>query len=230
MMNSSDRHRVLADELRCVLNGASALSDTAMHYIDSTFASPTTGELQSILTDVDNCERDPLLELIYSPDEDTQIRLEAILERSAFLPQDRSLIADHLMNPPTVIQLTLSRNRGQVAIPLTPSGASRLIGLLHIEKHLDPALRRAVDAYVDKDSAARVKVIFRNARCKFCSRDVAFLARALAGLDLNRQTDVGALEYALEVLADSPSPADIYAGADAAQKNLLKAVANRLEA
>lgn len=210
MMASANKCQILSDELRGILSSGLPLNDSTMHYIDSTFADPTVEELQALLFDEDNCESDPLLELIYSPDEATQIRIEAILEKSNFTSRDRVQVAEHLMDPPTIVRLNLSLDRGQLEIPLTNDGARRLIGLLHIERQLDPALNRAVGEFVEESEAARIKVIFRNARCRFCRRDVDLLVRVLKRLDANRQTDIESLEYALTVLTDSPSPADIY--------------------
>jgi len=49
-----------------------------MHFIDSTFSSPCINELEKIITDDSDCERDSLIELIFFPDEEIQAKLEEI--------------------------------------------------------------------------------------------------------------------------------------------------------
>ena len=200
----------LTVELRRILTDGLALTDATMHYIDSTFDAPDAQELMGILADENDCERDPLIELLFSPDETTQVRVENLLQESTFNKEDQALITDELMKSQTVVKIGLPENRGQLELPLPAAGAERLVSLLHIEKRLPGKLRKAIDTNVKRSAATRIKVIFRNARCRFCERDVAFLSRALKGLDLDRPPDVDSLEYALTVLADSPSPADVY--------------------
>ena len=200
----------LTDALNRILSEGLTLSDAAMHYIDSTFDCPDAHKLKAILVDEDDCERDPLIELLFSPDEATQIRLEKLLQRSSFDRQDCKTITDHLMKSPATVKISLPDNRGQLEIQLPLSGAERLVGLLHIEKHIPEELQKAIEKNAAQVHADRIRVMFRNARCRFCERDVSFLSRALAGFDLGRPTDVDSLEYALTVLTDSPSPADIY--------------------
>jgi len=202
--------RVLADELRSILSGGLTLRDETVRYIDSTFGNPTAEELKAILADRDNCERESLLALLFSPEEEMQIRLEPLLAKSAFSRQDQRRIANLLLEPPTTARMHLPENRGLLQLQLSADDARQLIGLLHLDWELDPLLSRAVVEHVDGGNADRVRVIFRNARCRFCSRDVRFLSLALAGLDAGRQSDIESLRHALVVLADSPSPADMF--------------------
>ena len=202
--------RELTNEISRILNEGLMLSSATMHYIDSTFDCPDANALKAILEDEEDCERDPLIELLFSPDEATQIRLEKLLQRSRFDRQDCKTIKVRLMKSPAIVKIRLPDNRGQLEVRLPISGAERLVNLLHIEKHLPEVLQKAIEKNAGKDHADRLRVIFRNARCRLCKRDVTFLSKALAGLDLSRPTDVDSLEYALTVLADSPSPADIY--------------------
>ena len=200
----------LTDALSRILNEGLRLSDAIMHYIDSTFDSPDANELKAILDDEDDCEREPLIELLFSPDEATQIRLENLLQESNFDDRDRLTIIGQLMKSPMSVKISLPDNRGQLEIGLPLIGAERLVNLLHIEKRLPGKLQKAIERHTIKDQADRIRVMFRNARCRFCERDVSFLSRALKGLDFSRLEDVDSLEYALTVLADSPSPADMY--------------------
>jgi hypothetical protein len=109
-----------------------------------------------------------------------------------------------------MVNIELPGNRGNFKLLMPAVAADRLVSLLHIDRQLPVELQQAIDASVAEAHWLSIRVIFRNARCRFCERDVTFLSRVLAGLDFDRQADIDSLEYALSVLADSPPPADVY--------------------
>ena len=63
-MELNEKCRLLAQELRKILGGNLIISSDVNHYIDSTFSNPTAAELQIILNDDSNCEKDSLMELL----------------------------------------------------------------------------------------------------------------------------------------------------------------------
>ena len=63
-MESVDKSDRLAEEIKKILGRGIILSSDVMHYIDSTFSNPAVSELQSILQDDSNCEKDPLMEYL----------------------------------------------------------------------------------------------------------------------------------------------------------------------
>jgi hypothetical protein len=210
MKTSAHACRHLADALRRYLGSGLTVDPATMHYIDSTFSHPTISDITSILADEENCERDPLLELLFSPDRDLQVRLEKLLSSAALSRQDRPAVIGRLMRSPPLVEIRLPGNRGTFKLLLPPAGADRLVSLLHIDRQLPVALQQSIDASVAKSHSMAVRVVLRNSRCRFSERDVKFLGRVLAGLDFNRPADIDSLEYALSVLADRPPPADVY--------------------
>jgi len=56
---------LLAGKIERIFRDGFVLSDDIMHYIDSTFSNPSINELEEIIYDEHNCERDPLIELIF---------------------------------------------------------------------------------------------------------------------------------------------------------------------
>ena len=57
-MESQNKCEALADEIKKILSKGITLSSEVIHYIDSTFSNPTTTELQTILQDDSNCEKE----------------------------------------------------------------------------------------------------------------------------------------------------------------------------
>ncbi len=63
-MEPQNKCELIADEIKKILSKGIDLSDDVVHYIDSTFSNPTVKELESILADDSNCEKDSLMELL----------------------------------------------------------------------------------------------------------------------------------------------------------------------
>jgi len=82
-MEPQEKCDVLADEIKKILGQGIDLNDDVVHYIDSTFSNPTVEELQTILADDSNCEKDSLMELLFFPDESMQVQLEESWRKSS---------------------------------------------------------------------------------------------------------------------------------------------------
>ena len=75
-MKPEEKCELIADEIKKILSKCIDQSDDVVHYIDSTFSNPTVKDLEAILADDANCEKDSLMELLFFPDESLQIQLE----------------------------------------------------------------------------------------------------------------------------------------------------------
>jgi len=74
---ASERHcRQLADRIREILKQGMPLGHEVMHYIDSTHSMPTAEELHKMLTEPADPLDASLCELIFSPGETIQLRIE----------------------------------------------------------------------------------------------------------------------------------------------------------
>ena len=65
----------VASRIRDMLARGVALGPEILHFIDSTCFNPTAAELAAVAGDESASERDPLLELLFTPDEAFQIEL-----------------------------------------------------------------------------------------------------------------------------------------------------------
>ena len=228
-MGTVDSCRQLAGELRRHLAGGLTPGREVMNYIDSTFSHPSLEELTALLEDENNCERDSLLALLFTPDESLQISLEPLLEASAFTAGDRSTIVRCLTDPPPVVEMDLPDDRGRIQLSMPASGAERFVDLMHPEKQLPAVLKNAIRAHVDEEVATRIKVMLRNSRCRLGRRDVAYVSRCLQKFDAGCEEDLACLEYALCILADSPAPADLYQVLARRKKLFFKQLQNALK-
>ena len=67
--------QILADKIRRIFKAGLSVDQAAIHYMDSTFSDHSTQTLAAVIQDPCNCERDPLIELLYFPDESIQVQL-----------------------------------------------------------------------------------------------------------------------------------------------------------
>ena len=102
-MKSEFRGEILAKKISEMLSKGIGLSADVVHYIDSTFSNPTIEELQIILADDSNCEKDSLMELLFFPDESMQVELEELLER--YKPQNEDEKKKFKESIPQLIEL-----------------------------------------------------------------------------------------------------------------------------
>jgi len=79
-MNAPEKCILLAERIVKILREGIYIDSDVMHFIDSTFSNPCINELEEVITDDSDCESDPLIELIFFPDEDIQAKLEDLLE------------------------------------------------------------------------------------------------------------------------------------------------------
>ena len=110
-MNSKEKCNQLANEIRKILGGGLILDEDVVHYIDSTFSNPTVEELQAILHDDSNCEKDSLMELLFFPDEKMQIELEEMLEILQLEKQDEVCVLAALGRESLPVSMRLPRGR-----------------------------------------------------------------------------------------------------------------------
>ena len=209
-MDSEEKCNLLTDEIRKILGKGITLSSEVIHYIDSTFSNPTTPELQTILHDDSNCEKDPLMELLLFPDETMQLQLEALLERLHFQEADEKSISDDLLQGPVQVTIRFPGDRGSLHLMVTEDVACQFISRLNIAKHLNPDLLEALNHYEDENISNRIKVKMRNSRFAPADEKTKFLCLFFEKFDSQDNDIFECLEFALSFLDEPILDNDIY--------------------
>ncbi len=209
-MELDDKCGLLAGELQKILNGGITLSSEVIHYIDSTFSNPTNMELQTILQDDSNCEKDSLMELLLFPDETMQLQLESLLERLHFQEADEKSILDNLLQGPVQVAIHFPEERGPLHLKVTKDVAGRFISRLNISKHLNPDLLEALNHYEDENNSIRIKVKMRNSRFSPSDEKIKFLCLFFEKFDSQDNDIFECLEFALSFLDEPTIDNDIY--------------------
>ena len=209
-MESDDKCELLAGELQKILCGGITLSSGVIHYIDSTFSNPTTTELQALLHDDSNCEKDSLTELLLFPDETMQLQLETLLEGLYFQQEDEKSVLDDLLQVPMQVAIRFPGDRGSFHLLVTEDLARQFIARLNISKHLNPDLLEALNHYENENISNRIKVKMRNSRFSPTDEKTKFLCLFFEKFDSQDNDIFECLEFALSFLDEPTIDNDIY--------------------
>ncbi|MBL0717063.1 MAG: hypothetical protein JJV89_03335 [Desulfosarcina sp.] len=171
------KYELLTKEIVSLLTKGIDLTPDVIHYIDSTLGQPSLQELESVITDKNNCERDSLLELIFYPDEKIQIQLEYILESNSFTREDIQKVGEHLsiLNPKTL--LLFPDGETFLKMPVPGSVINNFVGRLNIFRKTDFRILEAVDIGVRARDKKLVKVKLRNRRFGETDNKVNFFCK-----------------------------------------------------
>ncbi len=209
-MDPDKKCKQLADEIRKILVNGITLGSEVIHYIDSTFSNPTTTELQTILHDDSNCEKDSLMELLLFPDETIQVQLESLLERSHFQQADEKSVLVDLLQDPVQATIRFPQDRGSLHLRVTEDVACQFISRLNISRHLNPSLLEALNQLQDQTIGDRIKVKLRNSRFLPTTEKIEFLCLFIRKFDSQVTDFFECLDLALSFLDESTIDKDIY--------------------
>ena len=209
-MDPQNKCEALADEIKKILSNGIALSGDVIHYIDSTFSNPTTTELQTILHDDSNCEKDSLIELLLFPDETIQLQLEALLERWQFQETDEKSVLDDLLKEPVQVAIRFPGDTEDLHLTVTENIACPFISRLNIYKHLNPDLVEALNHYEDENIVSRIKVKMRNSRFSPTDEKIQFLCLFFEKFNSQDNDIFECLMFTLSFLDEPTQDHDIY--------------------
>ncbi|MBU4287505.1 MAG: hypothetical protein KKI12_04960 [Proteobacteria bacterium] len=169
------KYLLLAEKIKRIFRDGFVLSDDIMHYIDSTFLSPSINELEEIINDEHNCERDSLIELLFFPDESMQIKLEEFLESEDFKKEDEEKVLSCILDKKLLTTIRFPESEDSLKFFLPKSSAMQLLSRLNISRKLNKRLIKAIDEFVSDKCRSAVKVRLRNARVEFTENKIMFL-------------------------------------------------------
>lgn len=209
-MEPQDKCELIAAEIKKILSKGIDLSDDVIHYIDSTFSNPTINELQTILADDDNCEKDSLMELLFFPDESMQIELEETIEQ--YRPQigDENEIIAHLCRDPLQVIFQFEDTRGKLKLQIPKNVIPLFLTRLKLSKPIDAKLIASILDYGDTKNINGFKVKIRNSRFAPSDTKTGFLCSFFDKIGSRSNDIFECLEFALEFLDETKKEGNIY--------------------
>ena len=209
-MKPVEKCEVLAAEIKKILSTGIDLSEDVVHYIDSTFSNPTIEELQAILADDANCEKDSLIELLFFPDESYQIQLEEILEQHRHQDEDKNKILTYLCQDALQVTFRFVDDRGALKLQIPEEVIHQFLVRLKISKHLDANLIESIRNYGDAQNTNHFKVKIRNSRFSPSDSITGFLCRFFEKIGSSSNDIFECLEFVLGFLDEIKKDGDIY--------------------
>jgi hypothetical protein len=211
----------VASRIRDMLARGVTLGPEVLHFIDSTCFNPTAAELAAVAADESASERDPLLALLFAPDEAFQIELEETLAGRRL---DEERVAGLLCRPPLQVRFRFPDARDALGLEMTPPLARHFVSQLRIERSIPADLSQALESAADAGERHRARVLIRNARVQLTDETMAFLRDCLTQVGLRDGQAWECLSCALDVLADGQPPADIFQALADRKRWLVKAL------
>ena len=211
----------VASRIREMLARGVDIGPEALHFVDSTFFNPTAAELAAVAGDESASERDPLLELLFAPDETFQVELEETLAGRRL---DAEQIAGLLCRPLLEVLFRFPDGRGTLGLEMTPALSRHLVCQLRIDRTIPADLSQALESAADACERRRARVLIRNARVQLTPEAVAFLRGFLTQVGLRDGQAWECLSFALDVLADGENPADLFQALADRKRWLVKAL------
>ncbi|MBW2741921.1 MAG: hypothetical protein JRE64_24445, partial [Deltaproteobacteria bacterium] len=189
---------LLAEKIEQIFRDGFVLSDDVTHYIDSTFSNPSINELEEIIYDEHNCERDPLIELIFFPDELAQIKLEEFLESNDFKKEDEDEVINYILNKKLVTTIHFPDNKGLIKFIVPELADLQFVFRLNISRKLNKRLLKAINKFVTEKCKIPIKVRLRNARPELSENKIKFLSSFFEKLKVEENYFFKCLDFVLD--------------------------------
>ena len=189
---------LLAEKIGRIFRDGLVLSSNIMHYIDSTFSNPSINEFEEIINDEYNCERDPLIELIFFPDELVQIKLEELLESKNFKKEDEEKVINYILNKKLVTTIHFPENKGSIKFIIPELSALQFVSRLNISRKLNKRLLESINKFVSDKRKNLVKIRLRNDRVKLTENKIMFLSSFFKKLKVEENCFFKCLDFILD--------------------------------
>jgi hypothetical protein len=163
MSNTRRKCQILAEKIGYLFKKGLFIDQDVIHYMDSTFSTHDIHTLEAVIQDQSDCEREPLIELLYFPDESIQVQLEAFFESAVFERGDEKTVLAHLSLSLGETLFYFSDNRSGWKLQTPIFGASAFLSRLNISNNLDKRLITAIHLVTRNADRNRYKVKIRNA-------------------------------------------------------------------
>ena len=211
-MEPQEKCEVIAAEINKILSRGIDLSGDVVHYIDSTFSNPTIEELQTILGDDADCEKDSLMDLLFFPDESMQIQLEETLERFRLEKKEQNKVLISLCRDPLKVTFHFEDDRGRLILQIPEDVIPQFLTRLKMSKHIDKKLIESIRNYGDDENVNRFKVKIRNSQFTPSDEKTGFLCSLFDKIGPRSNDIFDCLEFVLGFLDELKQDGDIYQG------------------
>ncbi len=226
MTSVSDHCRELADRVQEIFSIGFQADAKTVDFINSTLGCPGYRELQTVLGDDADSDREGLIDLIVAPDLPFCCRLEELLSRTLFSEQDMRAVLTLL--PENLKTSVRMPGMPPIGFVLPESCRRRFLDQLRATRHFDAKIRKALERHLpDRSARWQVLVKIRHSRSTAHAAPPPLL---LEFIRLFRQDDhdrwFDCLDVVLELLTRSAMGEDLFEVFLSEKRNLQRQVDN----
>ena len=201
--------RLLLDTVHRVFLDGMEADDGLINYIDAAYSCPSISDLMHIIAGDDDSDRDGLLELIFSPDDKIQQKIEEAIDNVTFSCEDIETVADEFAGQHLQTTLFFTDGRGSLPIDVPRNMSSIFFQRLNLTRPIDGKLLDAIASVISPPDQSAVKVKFRNHRTKLDSSKLHFLTDFIMKMGQDQQF-LEYLDFMLGILEEIDENANVY--------------------
>lgn len=205
-----ERRRKLADAIREIFAEGIDLDEAVHHFIESSVSDAAPETVAEVLESPSDFGAEPLMELIFFPEEDHHLRLEPLLEAERFDEGDAAAVESLLSEPPLEARLRPSWTGTEMILSPPPWVTAGFLNRLRVHWRGDAEILAALDERLEDETARRFRVMMRNARFQASERTRPFLVHFLERFAGNAADLRDAFDFLLGFLPGMPPNQPIY--------------------
>lgn len=206
-MIKQDKTIALAQWLRSVLAQGLPQTESVSEYIEATFG---TTDLAAIIAEEATGEVDSLLELIFFPDMDLQIRYESHWGAESFSTSDLEKIQTNLCQAPLTAVIRAPGDAPDLPVEVPPFALEAFVQRLNITWQPVPQLINTLTTQWPVAAGTRTRVHLRNARLEWHTHQVELANHFLGKMPPDDADTETCLAFLLSILSEyDPNTAPI---------------------
>jgi hypothetical protein len=181
-----------------------------MQFIESTFSSPCVNELEKIIADHSDCERNSLIELIFFPDEEIQASVEDILKSHQYCIEDEKKVLDYLSLAPIESRIHFPDDKSELNVKMPCEAISRFLSRLKIHKKIDKRILAAIDTGFSEKLKISIRVKLRNTINELAENKIRLLCDFFHQMEDETNEFLECLDFILSFLDETDETSDLF--------------------
>ncbi len=216
----------LSARIREILARGVTVGPDVQAFIESTLPIADPGGLAGVLTREAAAEIEPVVALLFYPDEGFQLEIEETLAGRSLTTEEELRLAERLAAPPPQVSFVFPGGRDRLPLEMTPERVRQFLRHLRLSRALPKKLDDTITVVLAPADRNRFRVLWRNGRCPASTAAVGFIGQLLRHASPRDRDGWSRLGFILEFLAEAGDETDIYRRL-AARKTLLVNALNR---